>query len=155
MLKRDSALDSNYFPGNYPFRSEISINFKEYKNLNLQQLACWPNTLRETENFFKKELNIDNSPDFNKGIIKKEYSLWRMEPLKWWMLEKIIDFPYKLGTNLDMSHSFTCINIYGDDAKLLLNRHLPIDLRDDIFLLTVLLELPLLTNSTIQDLIIE
>ena len=70
---------------------------------------------------------------FNKGIIKEEYSLWRMEPFKWWVLEKELNFPNELGTSLDMSHSFTCINIFGDNATLLLNRHLPIDLRENKF----------------------
>ena len=133
MLKRYSALDANYYPGSYPLDEQISVKFKESNNLHLQQLACWPNTLPETENFFKKELNVNNSPSFNKGIIKEEYSLWRMEPFKWWVLEKELNFPNELGTSLDMSHSFTCINIFGDNATLLLNRHLPIDLRENQF----------------------
>ena len=133
MLKRYSALDSNYLLGSYPLDDKISVRFKEFRNLNLQQLACWSNTLSETENFFKKELNVNNSPSFNKGIIKDGYSLWRMEPFKWWMLEKELNFPDELGTNLDMSHSFTCINISGDHSTLLLNRHLPVDLRENKF----------------------
>jgi len=133
MLKRYSALDPSYLPGSYPLDEQISVRFKELSNLHLQQLACWPNTLPETENFFKKELNVNNSPSFNKGIIKEGYSIWRMEPFKWWTLEKKLDFPGELGTNLDMSHSFTCINVSGDHATLLLNRHLPIDLRENKF----------------------
>ena len=57
MLKRYSALDSNYLPGSYPLDDKISVRFKEFNNLNLQQLACWPNTLSETENFFRKEFD--------------------------------------------------------------------------------------------------
>ena len=133
MLKRYSALESYYLSGSYPLDDKISFVFKEFNNLILQQLACWPNTLSETENFFKKELNVNNSPSFNKGIIKEEYSLWRMEPFKWWVLEKELDFPNELGTTLDMSHSFTCISISGDNSTLLLNRHLPIDLRENKF----------------------
>ena len=56
-----------------------------------------------------------------------------MEPFKWWVLEKELDFPNELGTTLDMSHSFTCISISGDNSTLLLNRHLPIDLRENKF----------------------
>ena len=133
MLKRHSALDSNYLPGSYPLDKKISIIFKEFKNLNLQQFACWPNTLPETENFFKKELIVNDLPGFNKGLIKEGYSLWRMEPFKWWLIEKKLNFPDELGTNLDISHSFTCIIIAGDHAALLLNRHIPIDLRKNIF----------------------
>ena len=54
MLKRYSALDSHYLPESYPVNAKISVRFKEFNNLNLQQLACWPNTLSETENFLKK-----------------------------------------------------------------------------------------------------
>ena len=133
MLKRYSALDTNYFVGSYPFDDKINIRFKEFRNLHLQQFASWPDTLVETENYFKKELKIENSPSFNKGIIKEGYSLWRMEPFKWWILEKELDFPNALGTNLDMSHSFTCIIISGELATVLLNRHLPIDLREIFF----------------------
>ena len=132
MLKRYSALDSNYLPGKFPFNNNTNIFFKEYNNLHLQQIACWPNTLSEMDNYFQKEFNIKGFPNFNKGIIHKEFSLWRMEPLKWWILNKNITLPENLGTSLDMSHAFTCIKISGKDTTLLLNRHLPIDLRDQI-----------------------
>ena len=133
MLKRYSALDSHYLPESYPLNDKISVRFKEFNNLNLQQLACWPNTLSETENFLKKEFSIDNLPSFNKGSITEKYSLWRMEPLKWWLLQKEINYPSELGTTLDLSHAFTGIIISGDQSTLLLNRHLPIDLRENMF----------------------
>ena len=133
MLNRYSILDSNYLSGRYPFDNKISITFKEINDLNLQQIASWPNTLSNMQNFFQKELHIHNTPNFNKGIIDKKFSLWRMEPLKWWLLNKNINLTEDLGTSLDLSHAFTCINISGNHAPLLLNRYLPIDLREDIF----------------------
>ena len=133
MLKRYSALESNYFPGNYPLNSNIGIKFKECNNLNLKQIACWPTTLIETESFFTNQLNLNNLPQFNQGIIHKEYSLWRMEPLKWWIIDKDLKFPDEFGTSLDMSNAFTNINLFGDQTTLFLNRHLPLDLREDQF----------------------
>ena len=65
--------------------------------------------------------------------ITEKYSLWRMEPLKWWLLQKESNYPSELGTTLDLSHAFTCIIISGDQSTLLLNRHLPIDLRENMF----------------------
>ena len=132
MLKRYSALDSSYLSGKYPFDNNTKITFKELNNLNLQQVACWSNTLSETEKFFQKELNLKEVPNFNRGIIVKEFSLWRMEPLKWWILDNNITLPEDLGTCLDMSHAFTCLHISGKEASLLLNRHLPIDLREKV-----------------------
>ena len=56
-----------------------------------------------------------------------------MEPLKWWILDNNLSVSEELGTSLDMSHSFTCIHISGNKSALLLNRHLPIDLRKKVF----------------------
>ena len=133
MPKRYSALDSNYIPRKYPFNNHAEIIFKERSNINLQQIACWSNNLSEIENFFCKELTINNPPDFNKGLIDKNFSLWRIEPFKWWIIDKNINLNENLGTTLDMSHAFTCLNISGKEASSLLKRHIPIDLRDNIF----------------------
>jgi heterotetrameric sarcosine oxidase gamma subunit len=133
MLKRNSSLDSIYLPGSYPNKNDITLTFKEDKSLFLKQLACWPNTLFETENFIKQELGLNNVPDFNKGFVNEEISIWRIEPFKWWILKKEINLSDELGTNLDLSQAFTCINISGENASLLLNRFLPIDLRDTMF----------------------
>ena len=133
MLKRHSTLDTIYTPGKNPFNNNTNITFKELVNLNLKQITCWSNTFSDTENFFKKELNIQNIPDFNKGIIEKEFSLWRIEPLKWWILDKDISLNEDLGSSLDLSHSFTCLYISGKASSLLLNRYLPIDLRENVF----------------------
>ena len=66
-------------------------------------------------------------------FIDKEFSLWRIEPLKWWLINKKISLSEELGTTLDLSHAFTCICISGNHASLLLNRYLPIDLRERMF----------------------
>ena len=133
MRSRYSALDPNYFPGNYPFDNKIKISFKEYNNINIKQISCWPDALEKAANFLKKELKLSYIPQFNQGIIEKKFSLWRIEPLKWWAIDKEINFSEELGTTLEISHSFTCISISGECATLLLNRHLPIDLRSVSF----------------------
>ena len=56
-----------------------------------------------------------------------------MEPSKWWLLGGTINLPENLGTSLELSHAFTSISIYGDKSDILLNRHLPLDLRLDNF----------------------
>ena len=66
MLKRHSALEANYLPGNYSSERKIGLQFKEFSNLQLIQISSWPNTLSDTENFLKKEFTIDNLPSFNK-----------------------------------------------------------------------------------------
>ena len=59
----------------------------------------------------------------------KNNSLWRMEPLKWWLLGSTINLPENLGTSLELSHAFTSIKVGGETSEILLNRHLPLDLR--------------------------
>ena len=56
-----------------------------------------------------------------------------MEPLKWWILDNNLSVSEELGTSLDMSHAFTNISLSGDCVSLFLNRHLPLDLREDNF----------------------
>ena len=51
MHNRHSALDSNYFPGNYPFNNKTNISFKEYNNINIKQISCWPEALEKAESF--------------------------------------------------------------------------------------------------------
>ena len=92
MHNRHSALDSNYFPGDYPFNNETNISFKEYNNINIKQISCWPEALEKAESFLKKELELPYVPQFNKGIVEKKFSLWRIEPLKWWAIDKEINF---------------------------------------------------------------
>ena len=133
MLKRYSALDYNYSIGKHAFNNSINIQFKEYLAINLQQIAFWPNTLSTNNDFLQKQLNIKKLPTFNKGIINSDFSVWRIEPLKFWILDKNVNLAEELGTTLDMSHAFTCLNISGEMATLLLNRHLPIDLREKNF----------------------
>ena len=76
---------------------------------------------------------IDQIPDFNKGSVFADHSLWRMEPFKFWLLGKQLNLPEELGTDLDLSQAFTCIEITGEDIPLFLNRHLPVDLRENVF----------------------
>ena len=133
MLKRYSALDENYIVGKYPVKKKINLKFKEHKNLLLQQLSFWPKSFIESLNFIKNELNSDQIPDFNKGSVFTDHSLWRMEPFKFWLLGKQLNLPEELGTDLDLSQAFTCIEITGEDIPLFLNRHLPVDLRENVF----------------------
>ena len=133
MLKRYSSLDPIYAAGIFTNNKNISISLKENVNINLKQIVCWSNTIIQTEDFLKKELDLNKVPSFNKGIINEKYSIWRMEPLKWWLLNKELNLPNELGTNLDLSHAFTSISVSGESSSVLLNRFLPIDLRDKVF----------------------
>ena len=132
-MHRHSALETLYKVGKYSISEKQSLTFKEIKSLEILQIACWPDKIDEINNLLTKKLKIKSIPSFNKGIIFENKSLWRMEPLKWWLFNKEIEVSEKIATILDMSHAFTGIEIKGDNSSLFLNRHLPIDLRDRNF----------------------
>ena len=129
MLNRDSAIKQNYNIGKFPFNDDIGIIFSENYNLTIQQIAVWPEEILNIEKLFSDQLGVQQKIDFNQGEIMKNNSLWRMEPSKWWLLGSTIEVPENLGTSLELSHAFTSITIEGEKSDVLLNRHLPLDLR--------------------------
>tara|TARA_B100001540_G_scaffold50876_1_gene45935 strand:+ start:196 stop:759 length:564 start_codon:yes stop_codon:yes gene_type:complete len=132
-MLRHSALETFYKVGKYSTNKKQSLTLKEITNLEIMQIACWPEKLDEINDLLIKKLKINNTPKFNKGVIFGNSSIWRMEPLKWWLCNKEIEISEDIATTLDMSHAFTGIEIRGDSSILFLNRHLPIDLRNKIF----------------------
>ena len=133
MLNRDSAIKQNYNIGKFPFNDDIGIIFSENYNLTIQQIAVWPEEILNIEKLFSDQFGIQQKVDFNQGEIMKNNSLWRMEPLKWWLMGSTISLPENLGTSLELSHAFTSIKLGGKKSEILLNRHLPLDLRLENF----------------------
>ena len=133
MLNRNSAIIEKYSIGKYPFEDNIEIILSENRNLIIQQIAAWPDEISNIETFFSDQLGVQKNIDFNRGEILKNNSLWRMEPFKWWLLGDTVNLPENLGTSLELSHAFTSISIDGEKSDILLNRHLPLDLRLDNF----------------------
>ena len=133
MLNRNSAIIEKYSIGKYPFEDNIEIILSENRNLIIQQIAAWPDEISNIETFFSDQLGVQKNIDFNRGEILKDNSLWRMEPSKWWLLGYTVNLPENLGTSLELSHAFTSISIDGEKSDILLNRHLPLDLRLDNF----------------------
>ena len=131
MLNRNSAIIEKYNIGKYPFDDNIEIILSENRNLIIQQIAAWPDEISNVEKLFSDELGVKQNIDFNRGEVFKNHSLWRMEPSKWWLLGTSIEVPENLGTSLELSHAFTSISIEGKKSDILLNRHLPLDLRLD------------------------
>ena len=133
MLNRKSAIIEKYNIGKYPFEDNIKIIFSENRNLTIQQIAAWPDEISNIEKLLSDKLGLQQNIDFNRGEILNNNSVWRMEPSKWWLLGTSIEVPENLGTSLELSHAFTSISIEGKKSDILLNRHLPLDLRLDSF----------------------
>ena len=131
MVKRISALEGQYQKGIFGKQDSLGIELSEVRNLILFQVGAWPNTLNDVGTKVSKLLNLAEYPKANKASSISEVSMLRVEPLKWWVIGKeISDLTVGEGNILDLSHSRTQIRISGKNSISLLNRHLPIDLRE-------------------------
>jgi heterotetrameric sarcosine oxidase gamma subunit len=135
MVNRSSALESNYHVGVNATNNESRLQLSEIKNLQLTQVAAWPDSINKVGSYIANHLNLNEYATPNKAIINNSVVMMRIEPLKWWIIGS--DVPALSsddGTSLDLSHAFTHLEISGPSASLFLNRHLPLDLREKNFL---------------------
>ena len=134
MVNRSSALESNYLVGRNPTNNESRLQLSEIKNLQLTQVAAWPESVNTVGSNIASHLNLDEYALPNKAIVNNSFVMMRIEPLKWWIIgSNIPALSSDEGTSLDLSHSFTHLKISGPSDTLFLNRHLPLDLRDKYF----------------------
>ena len=134
MVNRSSALESNYSAGHNPTNNESRLQLSEIKNLQLTQVAGWPESVNTVGLNIARHLNLDGYALPNKAVVNNSFIMMRIEPLKWWIIGSDIPaLSSDEGTSLDLSHSFTHLKISGPSDTLFLNRHLPLDLRDKYF----------------------
>ena len=134
MANRSSALESNYTVGINVINDESQLQLREIKNLQLTQVAAWPDSINKVGSDIANHLKLNEYALPNKAIVKNSVVMMRIEPLKWWIIGTGIPMlKSDNGTLLDLSHSFTHLEISGQSAPLFLNRHLPIDLREKYF----------------------
>ena len=134
MAKRSSALESNYPVGINAANNESRLQLSEIKNLQLTQVAAWPESINKVGSNIANHLNFSEYAPPNKAIVNNSVVMMRIEPLKWWIIgSNIPALSSDEGTSLDLSHSFTHLEISGPSDSLFLNRHLPLDLREKCF----------------------
>lgn len=134
MAKRESALAAHYQTGHFG-ADATGVTMTEVTNLSLQQVAVWPDSLSTVAGNVANIAGCGSAPAPGKSIIGTQATLIRVEPLKWWVLGHVAlpELSAEEGAILDLSHSRTCIRIDGENAAELLNRHLPLDLREASF----------------------
>jgi len=137
MVERVSAL-SGHYPKGGGGADDSGVCFRENPNLSLIQLAAWPETLSTVGAKAAALIGAGEAPGPGKVVATSKGSLLRIEPLKWWLVGgSTVALPLLLssdeGAVLDISHSRTHLIISGPQAALLLNRHLPLDLREAEF----------------------
>jgi len=134
MVNRESALAAHYKTGHFG-AAETGVTLSEVPDLKLQQVAAWANSLNTVADKIAAAAACELAPKPRQSSAGTQATLMRIEPLKWWVLGDI-ELPELMpeeGATLDLSHSRTCIRIEGEQAAALLNRHLPLDLRQASF----------------------
>lgn len=134
MVDRVSALDGHYPTGHIGVSGQTGITLTEIRNLQLHQIAAWPETLKSVGQMAAAMAGSGQAPTPGKAVTGSNGSLLRIEPLKWWLFGgQANNVAADQGTDLDISHSRTHVRITGVEATTLLNRHLPLDLREKSF----------------------
>jgi len=140
MAERASALSANYPRGRLgPADMDSGASLSEVRNLSLLQIAAWPDTLAEVGAGLAAQLGISAPPGACEAAFTERGSLLRVEPLKWWLIDGDIAAVAAAfadagrAVTLDQSQSRTRVRIGGPRAAELLNRHLPLDLREASF----------------------
>ena len=134
MVNRSSALESKYFVDTKGIKNESQLQLSEIKNLQLTQVAAWPDSINTVGSNVANHLNFSEYALPNKAIVNNSVVMMRIEPLKWWIVGSgVPTLSSNKGTTLDLSHSYTHLEISGQSASLFLNRHLPLDLREKYF----------------------
>jgi heterotetrameric sarcosine oxidase gamma subunit len=134
MVKRKSALDGSYQPGRFGATGDAGIVLALVPDLILHQVATWAGSIDETGPLAASAAGVDSTPGPGKATVGDKGAILRIEPLKWWLIG--VEAPSLLpaqGATLDLSHSRTRIRISGPDAVALINRLLPLDLREHSF----------------------
>ena len=134
MVNRVSALVAHYPVGRHGAPGDPGVILEEIRDLQLQQLAGWPDTIDQVGKIAAETVGADHAPSSLHAHVGSHGALLRIEPLKWWAYgaePPAIDA--EVGNNLDLSHSRTQIRITGPDAAEFLNRHFPVDLREAAF----------------------
>ena len=86
MVNRSSALESNYLVGINAANNELRLQLSEIKNLQLTQVAAWPDSINKVGSYIANHLNFSEYALPNKAIVNNSVVMMRIEPLKWWII---------------------------------------------------------------------
>lgn len=134
MVDRISALAGHYSPGRYGDTERNGVVLENVDGLVLHQVSAWQDSITEVGQILAQSIGADAAAVPCRSASGERGSMLRIEPLKWWLVDAeapLLDA--EKGATLDLSHSRTRIRVGGSDAAEFLNRHLPLDLRENSF----------------------
>lgn len=134
MAERASALDGHYHVGRFGSDGEPGVCLALVRDLQLQQVAAWSDTFTKVAISVAAGIGIPSAPEAGRSISGDNGAMLRVEPLKWWLVDAAeVTLEPDQGAVVDLSHSRTRIRVIGIHATTLLNRFLPLDLRQPSF----------------------
>ncbi len=134
MADRASALEGHYSEGRFGTEGEPGVTLCEVRAPTVHQIAAWPQTLAAVGARAAAAVGAAAAPAPRAAATGPGGALLRVEPLKWWIVEAPApELSPEEGATLDLSHSRTWLRVSGPRAATLLNRHLPLDLRESPF----------------------
>ncbi len=136
MAERTSALDGHLTPGIHGLEPEEGpgVTLTLLRDLILSQVAAWPDTVETAAATVLETTRATHVPAPGGAVEVGDIALLRVEPLKCWIVgADVPSLDPTLGTSLDLSHSRTRIRVSGPQTAALLNRFLPLDLRESAF----------------------
>ena len=134
MVDRVSALAGHKTPGLHSASAEAGVILHEPADLVLHQVAAWPESMASVGQTLAKLAGVKAAPGPCLAATGRGGSLLRIEPMKWWLVGvEAPTFDAEQAVTLDLSHSRTRIVVSGASAVEFLNRHFPLDLREDVF----------------------
>jgi len=134
MAERIFALHGHVTRGRFGAEGTVGVTLAGLPDLVLFQAAAWPDTLAAVGAKAAEAVGAPEAPGPGRAVVGTKGALLRVEPLKWWLLDAPApQLAPAEGATLDLSHARSRVRIAGPEAVALLNRHLPLDLRDAAF----------------------
>lgn len=136
MVDRVSALAGHYHPGHHGDAGRTGVTLQDVGGLVLHQVAAWPESMDAVGKTLAKLVGAraDAAAGPGSATVGGGGAMLRIEPMKWWLVGvEAPAFDAEQAATLDLSHSRTRVRVGGDDAAEFLNRHFPLDLREDSF----------------------
>lgn len=137
MDSRQSALAGHYHQGKFGILTNgdsAGVQLHEVKGLSLYQVAVWASSIDAVGAQLADVVGCKHAPGPCRAVTAGEAAALRIEPLKWWLYgvqAPAVDA--QQGAVLDISHSRAHVRVSGPEAASLLNRLLPLDLREKSF----------------------
>lgn len=134
MVDRVSALTGHYQTGHFGAADETGVVLEEIRDLVLHQVAAWQDSIDAVAKILVDLTAAETAAGPCSATTGSKGTMLRIEPMKWWLYG--VEAPAidsKEGMTLDVSHSRTHVRVTGSEASAFLNRHFPLDLREQSF----------------------